>query len=163
MCIRDSLYTSEAVLRALHEGRVDRGQFAIHNSVGGVVDESIEALARYKIRIIEQFSIKISHALMIRPDANLARVDTIMSHPQVFKQCKNTLAEKYGRLKLTSGSGDLVDAAKVAEELGAKRLPTNVATMGSARLAEIYGLKIVEDNLQDLQENYTSFLWMERP
>ena len=35
--------------------------------------------------------------------------------------------------------------------------------MGSATLAEINGLRVVEDNLQDLDENFTSFLWVERP
>ncbi|NLF25252.1 MAG: prephenate dehydrogenase/arogenate dehydrogenase family protein, partial [Deltaproteobacteria bacterium] len=129
------LYTSAAVLKALYEGSVDRGQFAIHNSAGGIVDESIEAMTRYKFKIAEQFSIKISHALMIRPDASLDEIDTIMTHPQVLRQCKVTLAEKYARLRLTSGTGDLVDSAKVAEQLGAKELPKNIATMGSSRLA----------------------------
>lgn len=157
------LYTAENVLRALHAGRVDRGQFAIHNSLGGVVDESIEAMARYKIKIVEQFSIKIAHALMIRKDAVLDQVDTVMTHPQVLRQCRSTLAEKYSRLRLASGEGELIDHAKVAEHLAAGLLPPNIATMGSRRLAELFDLRVVEDNLQDLRENYTSFLWVERP
>jgi prephenate dehydratase len=34
--------------------------------------------------------------------------------------------------------------------------------MGSKVLAKLYGLKIIEDNLQDLKENYTTFLQVER-
>jgi prephenate dehydrogenase len=156
------LYTTLNVLAALHSGNIDRGQFAIHNSIGGIVDESIEAMAQYKFRIAEQFSIKIRHALMIRADAALEEIDTVMTHPQVVRQCKTNLAEKYGRLKLVSGEGDLIDPAKVAEQLGERKLPKTIATMGGALLAEIYGLKVVEDDLQDLRENYTSFLWVER-
>ena len=156
------LYTTAQVLKALHEGQVDRGQFAIHNSTGGLVDESIEAMANYKFKITEQFAIKIAHALMIHPRAALDRVDTIMTHPQVLRQCKRSLAEKYSRLKLTSGAGELIDHANVAQHLAAGKLPITTATMGSKILAELYGLRVVEDNLQDLQENYTSFLWVER-
>jgi arogenate dehydrogenase (NADP+), plant len=156
------LYTTEHVLAALHAGEVDRGQFAIHNSVGGIVDESIKALSHYKFKIIEEFAIIIAHALMIRQDADFDQITTVMAHPQVFAQCKRTLPEKYPHLKLTSGEGDLIDHAEVAKRLGAKKLPKHVATMGSKVLAELYGLKIIEDNLQDAQENYTSFLLVSR-
>ncbi|HEY5442741.1 MAG TPA: prephenate dehydrogenase/arogenate dehydrogenase family protein [Candidatus Saccharimonadales bacterium] len=156
------LYTSENVLAALHGGEIDKGQFAIHNSVGGIVGESVEAMAKYKFVIDEEFAIKIAHALMIRPDAEFEEVTTIMAHPQVFAQCKRTLPEKYPHLELTSGTGDLIDHANVAKQLGEKKLPKHVATMGSKVLAELYGLKIIEDNLQDAQENYTSFLLVSR-
>jgi prephenate dehydrogenase len=157
------LHTTANVLRDLHEGRIDRGQFAIHNSVGGIVDESIEAMQHYTFKIVEPFSIKIAHALMIRPDAELAEIDTIMTHPQVLRQCRLTLAEKYGRLRLTSGEGELIDHALVAERLGRKELPRNIATMGSRLLAEIHGLQLIEDDLQDAAQNFTAFLWVERP
>ncbi|HEX5744241.1 MAG TPA: prephenate dehydrogenase/arogenate dehydrogenase family protein [Candidatus Saccharimonadales bacterium] len=156
------LHTTKKVLAALHSGEVDRGLFAIHNSVGGVVGESIEAMARYKFTIVEEFAIIIAHALMIRGDAEYGDVTTIMSHPQVFAQCKHTLPQKYPHLKLESGKGELIDHAKVAERLGAHKLPTHVGTMGSKILADIYGLKVVEDNLQDAKENYTSFLMVKR-
>jgi hypothetical protein len=156
------LHTTKKVLAALHSGEIDRGLFAIHNSVGGVVGESIEAMARHKFTIVEEFAIIIAHALMMRDDAKYGDITTIMSHPQVFAQCKHTLPQKYPHLKLESGKGELIDHAKVAERLGAHKLPKNIATMGSKILAGIYGLKIVEDNLQDAEENYTSFLMVKR-
>lgn len=156
------LYTSENVLRALHKGDIDRGQFAIHNSVGGIVGESVEAMASYKFKIIEEFAIKISHALMIHPDAKISDIDTIMTHPQVLAQCKDTLAKKYPHLKQTSGEKELIDHAMVARYLSEGKLAKNIAVMGSKVLAEIYGLQIVEDNLQDAPQNYTSFLQIAR-
>lgn len=156
------LYTSENVLRELHKGDIDRGQFAIHNSVGGIVGESVEAMAAYKFKIIEEFSIKISHALMIRMDARLSDIDTIMTHPQVLAQCRDSLAKKYPNLKQTSGEKELIDHAVVAKELSEGKLPKNIAVMGSKVLGEIYGLQMVEDNLQDAKENYTSFLQVAR-
>jgi len=157
------LHTTENVLAALYEGRIDRGQFAIHNSIGGVVTESIAAMANYRFHIVEEYAIKIAHALMIAPGADFNKCDTIMTHPQVLKQCKTNLEMKYQRLNKTSGEGDLVDHAKVAELLSRGEIAPNVATMGSKVLAKIYGLEIVEEGLQDLQDNFTSFLWVERP
>lgn len=156
------LHTTERVLRALHAGDIDQGQFAIHNSRGGIVDESIEAMARYRFNIADQFAIPIAHALMIRPDATLRDITEIMAHPQVFAQCREALKQKYPQLKLVSGKGVLIDHAKVAEQLGKKLLPKHTATMGSKALASLYGLTVIEDNLQDLKDNYTSFLAVTR-
>ncbi len=156
------LYTSANVLKALHEGKIDRGQFAIHNSAGGIVDESIQAMANYKFRIIDKFAIKIAHALMIRDDADFSKITTIMTHPQVLAQCKQSLQQRYPNLKQTSGEGKFVDHALVAKSLGEKKLPKHIATMGSRILAQLYNLKIIEDNLQDLKENYTTFLQISR-
>lgn len=156
------LYTSENVLDALHKGEIDHGQFAIHNSVGGIVNESVAAMAKYKFTIIEEFGITISHTLMIRPDVKLSDIREVMSHPQVFAQCKNTLNNKYPQLKLTSGEGELIDHANVAKHLAANELPKTTAVMGSKVLADIYDLSIVETNLQDAADNYTSFLMVRR-
>lgn len=156
------LYTSKNVMQQLHEGDIDMGLMATHNSVGGIVMETIDALAKYKCTIVQDFAIKIAHTLMIRPDATLKDIDTIMAHPQVFAQCKETLIQKYHHLKLTQGEGELIDHALVAKHLSEKKLPKHIATMGSKILAEIYGLTIVEENLQDSNNNYTSFLLVER-
>ena len=100
---------------------------------------------------------------MIAAGADFSNVDTVMAHPQVLRQCRTNLDKKYANLRQTSGAGDLIDQAKVAELLGTGELPDSIATMGSRILAELNGLRVVEDNLQDLDENFTSFLWVERP
>ena len=156
------LYTSENVLKALTGKKIDFGQFAIYNSIGGMVGESVEAMPKYKFKTISGFSIKIVHSLMIRNDSKLSEITTIMAHPQVFAQCRKTLSKKYSKLKQTSGGGKLIDHALVAKYLSLKKLPKSTAVMGSSILAELYNLKIVEDNLQDAKENYTSFLIVSR-
>lgn len=156
------LYTSAQVLKALHRGDIDRGLFAIHNSAGGAVEESIQAMANYKFKIIEEFAIKISHALMMRSDVKFSDITAIMTHPQVLAQCKSTLAKRYPNLKQSSGRKKLIDHAIVAKYLSENKLPKNIATMGSKVLADLYKLQIIEDNLQDAKENYTSFLMVAR-
>ena len=78
-------------------------------------------------------------------------------------QCRTTLHKKYANLRLISGEGDLIDHAMVAEFIGQGRLAPTIATMGSRTLADLHNLRVVEDNLQDLNDNFTSFLWVQRP
>lgn len=152
------LLTSENVLKALSQGKIDRGQFAVYNIRGGMVKESIAAMAKYKFRIVDEYSIKISHALMIRKDADFSKVTTIMTHPQVLAQCRNTLIDKYPNLKQVSGKGKLVDQATVARYLSENKISKQVAVIGSKILAKVYGLKIIAEGLEDIKENYTTFL-----
>jgi prephenate dehydratase len=156
------LYTTENVLKELKEGKIDFGQFALFNLHGGVVDESIEAMGKYSFKVADRYAIVISHALMIRKDAEFPEITEIMSHPQVFAQCRDNLLEKYSHLKLVSGQGKLIDQSRVAEQLKKKKLPKNIATMGSKIIAKVYGLKMVEEDLQDVSENYTTFLLVKK-
>jgi len=156
------LYTSHKVLKNLYEGNVDFGLFAIHNSIGGIVEESIRAMADYKFHIVEEFAILIGHFLMKRRDGDAKKINTIMSHPQVLKQCRDTLREKYSKMKLVSGLGDLIDTAQAARALSENRLSANTAILGPKGLSTLYKLKIIAENLQDNKKNYTSFLLVKR-
>lgn len=157
------LHTTENVLKALHDGSIDQGQFAIRNSLGGIVEETVEASKRYSYDKIDEFAMKIIHALMVLPDAEIDDIDTVMAHPQALTQCKFTLQRKYSHLKQQSGEGDLLDPAKVAELLSQGQLTKNIAVLGHKGLAEIYGLKIVANNMQDSGSSFTTFIWVKRP
>ena len=156
------LYTSEKVLRNLHEGNIDFGQFAIHNSIGGLVKESAYALSEYKVKIVEEFAIIIRHFLMRRKDVDSKNIKTITAHPQVFAQCKSTLVRKYKNWKLLSGKGDLVDTARAAKALADGLLPKNTAILGPLNLTKLYNLEVIDKNLQDNKQNFTSFFMVSR-
>lgn len=156
------LFTSERVLQELHEGNIDFGQFAMHNSIGGVVHESIYAVAKYKFTIVEEFFIKIRHFLMKRPDQEIEVIDTIMTHPQVALQCQTTLKTKFPHLQIIAGEGDLIDSANAAKALAKGKLQDNIAVMGPGILAQIYGLDIMASDLQDDKTNLTSFFMVKR-
>ena len=89
-------------------------------------------------------------------------IKTIMAHSQNFRQCKNNLAKKFVNLKQLSGQGDLLDTARCAEALVTGKLDKNTAILGPKILAEIYNLEIIAENLQDSQNNLTSFFLVSR-
>jgi len=119
------LYTSEKVLKNLHEGNIDYGLFAIQNVVGGVVEESTHAMAKYKFKIVKEFQILIRHFLMKRKDIDIKQIKTIMAHPQNFAQCKNNLEKKYPNLEQVSGRGNFLDTARCAEALAKNKIDKN--------------------------------------
>jgi len=156
------LFTSEKVLKNLYEGNIDYGLFAIQNAIGGVVEESTQAMAKYKFKIVEEFQILVRHFLMKRKDVDVRQIKTIMAHPQNFAQCKNTLAKKYFDLRLISGQGDLLDTARCAEALAKSKIDKNTAILGPKILAEIYNLEIFDKDLQDNKYNLTTFFLVSR-
>lgn len=157
------LFTSERVLRSLHEGDIDFGLFATHNAQGGIVHESVHAMARYKFKIVAEQEILIRHYLMKRSDVKVEELTTVMGHSQNFKQCKDNLAQRHPNLKQETGKGDLVDTAKAASFVASGKLPKTTAILGPKVLASLYGFDIVDADLQDLGErNITNFLLVGR-
>lgn len=156
------LYTSEKVLSNLYEGNIDYGLFAIHNSLGGPVHESFQAMSRYKFTIIEELDLLIRHFLMKRKEIAVSEITTIMAHPQVLLQCKQTLKEKYPNIKQESGTGDLLDTAKAAYALAKDDLPPTTAILGPRVLSTLYNFDIITEDLQDRKDNITHFLLVSR-
>lgn len=156
------LYTTERVLQELHKGTIDYGQFAIHNSIGGIVRESIEGMSKYRFRIVEEFFIPIRHVFMKRKDVPLSEVKTLMAHPQVFKQCVTTLRSKYPLLLQKTGDGDLQDTARIAYCVATGKLDKHIGIVGPKKLAELYDFDVIAENLQDDKTNMTAFLMVKR-
>lgn len=157
------LFTSKRVLDELYKGEIDRGQFAVENAAGGVVQETIEALSGYRCRIVDQFKIIIDHCLMVHPEVEKKDINAIISHPQALAQCRKTLEQKYPGVEKISGEGDLIDQANCARALSRGELPKNYAVLAAEVCADKFNLEIIDRSLQDLKENYTSFLWVKRP
>lgn len=155
------LYTSDGVLTALQNHEVDFGVCAIENSLGGLVWETIHALSAFNCAILDNFQIIINHALLGAKGSAIERIDTIMSHPQALAQTAGTLARAYSDKRQVSGEGILVDQATAAAALSEGRLPATTAVIASRVCAELFGLDILAEGLQDLDQNFTTFLWME--
>ena len=154
------LYTSDRVLGALERREIDHGIAAIENSLGGLVWETIDALSQSNCIINDHFQIVINHALLAVPGTKLSEIDTIMSHSQALAQTRLTRSRDYGDKRFVSGEGILVDQATAAKALSEGELPRTTAVIASRVCAELFGLQILAEGLQDMKENLTTFLWM---
>jgi len=152
------LYTSEAVLAALAGKEIDYGQFALYNSRGGVVEETMRSMGLHRFQVVDWYSIPVAHHLICRQDVAINEIATIMTHPQVLSQCWTTLRVRYPHFHFIQGEGEMIDPARVASALKNGDIPPSFATLGCKSIAHVYGLKIIDSDLQDDNSNETTFL-----
>ena len=152
------LVSSMNVLDSLSNNSIDTGIFAMENAQGGVVIESVEALAKNQCQIIDMFYVEISQNLLAIDGVSVGDIEEIHSHEQALKQCKDYLAEKFWSKKLVEED----DTAKAAQDLAEGRLPKKVAVIASKFSAKKYGLNILENDIHDLKRNLTLFLAVKR-
>ena len=148
------LITSAKVLRAIDEGEVDYGIMAMENAQGGVVIESVEALAQYRCHIVEMFHTQVEQCLLGQAGLRLGDITEVHSHPQALGQCRDYLADHFWTRPLI----DEDDTAHAAERLAKGELPTTAAVIGSRKCGELYSLEILAEGIQDLKNNLTLFL-----
>jgi len=148
------LINSKNVVEAVDNNSVNYGIFAIENSQGGVVIESIKAIAEYRCHIADMFQIKVEQNLLTLPGVTAGEITSIHSHQQALRQCREYLAENFWSCPLIEEE----DTAKAAKELKEGKLPQTAAVIANKACAELYGLEIFEDNIQDLKNNLTMFL-----
>ena len=148
------LISSMAVLSAVESSDVEYGIFAMENAQGGVVIESIEALAEYRCKILDMFYITISQNLLVKKMTKMDQIDEIHSHQQALRQCKNYLADNFWTKPLVETD----DTAEAARRLSEGKLSKNIGVIGSQYCADLYGLEILEKDIHDLKNNLTLFL-----
>lgn len=160
------LYTSESVLEALSISQIDRGQFAVSNTIGGIVVETQKAKEVFnftsKFEVESTYRLKITHSLMAYPGVSLEELTLVITHPQVIAQCRHNFSQRFPQLKLMEGEGDFVDPARVGAAIAKGELPRTTATASCSRIATIHGLEVVAIDLQDKVDNFTDFELVKR-
>ncbi len=147
--------TFEEAFEAVKSGEADLGMIPVENSIAGRVADVHHLLPSSGLKIIGERFKAIRFQLMANPGVKLADLKSVASMPIALAQCRNTL-RPYG-LKLVA-TGDTAGAAK---ELSEHPDPTRAAV--SPRLAaEIYGLDILLEDIEDEHNNTTRFLVMSR-
>ena len=146
--------SSEGVLESIDTGKTDFGIIAMENAQGGVVIESVEALAKYKCTIIEMFHISVDQNLLGLKGTNVGDITEIHSHQQALRQCKDFLSEYFWTRPLIEED----DTAESARRLSEGRLPNTSAVIANKSCAELYGLEILKESIHDLKHNLTLFL-----
>lgn len=150
----DYLVSAENVLSNLEEGNVDIGIFPIENSNGGIVLEAVHAMAKHNFTIKKIFEIDVHHCLLVKKGVTAEKVKTITSHDQAIKQCRMYLRRMWPKVKIVAYE----DTAKAAADLASGTLPASTAVIASRAAASVYKLDLLEESIQDLKFNYTSFI-----
>ena len=148
------LVTVENVLAALERGDITTGVFPIENSNGGIVIEAVHAMAKHRFTIKKLFEIEVRMNLLVKKGVKADKVRSIVSHDQALKQCRHYLKRVWPKVKIK----EYADTAQAAEDLAKGVFPPTTAAIASAAAARQYKLDILEEGIQDLKYNYTSFI-----
>lgn len=144
--------TFREAMEAIQEQKADYAVLPIENSSAGSVNDIYDLLVEFENCIVAETFVKVEHCLLGLRDAELSDIEIVYSHPQGLMQCQKFLEahgdwQKIGQLN-TAGS-----AKKVLEE-GKK----NQAAIASALAGELYGLKVLEQGINQKKDNTTRFV-----
>lgn len=143
--------TFEGVMRAVADGFCEFGVLPIENSTAGSVNAVYDLLSSYDFHIVRSVRLKIDHNLLAKPGTKLDDVREIFSHSQAISQCQGYI-ERHG-LKATRYANTAMSAEFVANS---ER--NDVAAIASRSCAELYGLTLIDQDIQDSDNNYTRFV-----
>ena len=140
------------VFVALEKNEIQYAILPIENSYTGAITEVYDLLVKYNFYIVGEECIKIDQNLMGIAGTNIDDIEEIYSHPQGFEQSKGFLS-RYENIKLIPYHNTAISAKLVSDLKDNKK-----AAIGSKRAANIYGLSILRDNINDKKDNHTKFI-----
>lgn len=139
----------ESVFDEVSRGHADLGLVPIENStIGGIVDTMDAFLEFRNITIIAEVAIRIHAHLLANCAPN--EIKKIYSKPEALEQCRKWMTATFRDVPRIPVASSSKAAEMATEEPGA-------AAVGSSLAAEVYGLKILFDNIEDNPENVTRF------
>jgi prephenate dehydratase len=97
---------------------------------------------------------EVRQCLLALPGQDRSGVAQIVSYSQALIQCQRYLAREFPQLPLIEWE----DTAAAARDLRAGKISAAAAVIAPRRAAEIYGLQVIEDNIQDVNPNITTFI-----
>jgi len=145
----EALADIRAIFEEVSKGHCHFGIVPIENSAGGGVRESLDAFIETDVMVCAEVHMAIHHNLMA--NCPLSEITKIYSQPEVFAQCRNWLAATFKVAKTIPVASSSRAAQLALEEPGAAAIASSVA-------AEIYGLKILCEDIEDISNNITRFL-----
>ena len=148
----------EGVLARLDRAEIDLGIFPVVNSQGGLVTQAFEAMGRHEFKLVSELWLEVQQCLMVLPGLRRTEIKNIATHPQAIAQCQRFIKREFPEAKII----EWADTAKAARDLQAGLLPAATAVIAPARAATLYGLELLESNIQDMRPNLTTFIIVKR-
>ncbi|XP_042515209.1 arogenate dehydratase/prephenate dehydratase 2, chloroplastic-like [Macadamia integrifolia] len=142
----------EDAFEALEHKAADRAIIPVENSIDGTIDRNFDLLIRHgDVNIVGELVLPVNHCLLAFPGTSRSDLKRIVSHPQALNHCKTRLESLDLEVEEVSNAAD---AARFVSE---NRI-SDTAVIGSRIAAKEFGLKVMDQNLQDGNCNFNRFL-----
>ncbi len=149
----ESLADITSIFDEVSKGHCDLGLAPVENTTGGGVIETLDALIDSNVKVCAEVLMAIHHNLL--GNCSLEEVEKIYSKPEVFAQCRNWLSATFKEAQTIPVASTAKAAQMAANE-------PRAAAIGSGVAAELYGLRIICESIEDIANNITRFLVISR-
>ena len=143
--------TFEDAFNALETGKADLAMIPIENTLAGRVADIHHLLPVAKLQIIGEYFLPIHFQLMVIKGAALTDIKSVHSHVHALGQCRKIIRKHRWKAVV---EGDTAGAARVVSEAGNK----SMAALAPRLAADLYGLEIIAENVEDSENNITRFV-----
>jgi len=143
----------DGVFSAIRDGLCQYGILPLENSTAGSVNAVYDLMMRYQFKIARSVRLKVDHNLLVKAGTTKDDIREIFSHEQAIQQCTGYLKGLGKNVKITV-VGNTAEAAKMVAESDRD----DVAALASRSCCELYGLKCLDNSVQDRGNNYTRFI-----
>lgn len=144
--------TFEEVFDNLAKDPTMIGMTAIENTIAGSLLHNYELLRESGLTVVGEHKLHISHCICCLPDDSWETISEVHSHPVALMQCRQFLSGHVD-LKVV----ECEDTAGAAKDI-AVAARRGCAAICSSSAAHIYGMKVLEDHIEDNKHNFTRFL-----
>lgn len=151
-CDEYNVETFKDAMEEIRNGNADYAVLPLENSSAGIVPENYDLLVEYDNTIVGEQILKIEHALLTLQEAKLSDITHVYSHPQALMQC-SAFFDEHKDCEKISVKNTAVAAKKVKEDGLCSQ-----AAVASAVTADIYGLKVMQEAIQNNKNNSTRFI-----
>jgi prephenate dehydratase len=145
----------DLIFERVESGAVERGLIPIENSLAGSIHRNYDLFLRHNLHIVGEKILRVEHCLIAHPGMTKANVKLVWSHPQALAQCEHYLKNMGVEIEQVY---DTAGSVKLLKESGRR----DVAGIASRRAADVYGMQILEEGIEDDSANYTRFLALSR-
>lgn len=141
-----------SLAKAVSNKELDYGVMAIENTIAGSILPNYALMSEYGIEISGEVYCRIEMSFLINQGGKIEDINHVYSHPMALLQCADFLGQ-YPHIKLHEAE-DTADSARMIKD----NKMMDCAAIASHRAAAIYGLEVLEENIETNKENYTRFL-----
>lgn len=139
-------------MEAIADGSADYAVLPIENTTAGIVADNFDLLVDFENYIVAEQIIPVEHVLMAAPGTAVEEIRKVFSHPQALSQCEG-LFSRHPDWQAVAYDNTALAARKIA---GDKK--KDEAAIGSRFAAEHFGLEVLQEHVNDLEENATRFM-----
>jgi len=145
----------EDAFGAVEKSEVQYAIVPVENSLEGSITRTYDLLLDSDLKVSGETKLRVVHCLIGLPESGIDLIKEVYSHPQALGQCKSFLAKMGWKLV---PAYDTAGSVKMIKQGGY----SDKAAIASARSAEIYGMKILVQGIEDNSNNYTRFFILSR-